>query len=644
MVTTGTSPRHSLQRILLAAAAAVIGLAIVGLWESRFYFVFSSEIYLPLHALAEMASVVVSFAIFALYWNAYGEFHSARGVFLGTAFLGVAILDVFHILGFPGMPPFISASSVDKGIWFFVSARLWATSALVISTFVPDREQRGFLSPMPLIACNLAGAGAIFVVVSFMPERLPAMFIQGLGVTPLKVAFEWVILGLSLAGGVTYARAYLRSGERFFELLAIALVIGGIGELFFTLYSAAYDVYNFTGHVYKVISYYLIFSALFVSAIQRPYRELAWLYDQIENELKRTIARLDTTIAAIPVGVVIYNPSGNIVRMNSTAEQILGLESSDAIIDGLRLVSAEKPDGTPWSADEMPASLALHGETVQGVVMDLRRPDGRKVSVSASAAPIETGRGREGAVVSFTEVTRLLQLQQRQEDLVRMVSHDLRSPLTAIYGQAQLMERMLLRSGGDDKIRQSASGIVLGARRMEAMIRDLVEIAKVESGQQEANRMPVALAPFAGELLERLAAAMDSGRIVQEIGEGLPELLVDPNHLERILTNLLSNALKYSAFDMPVRLRAEGDGQWVRISVTDRGSGIPSDEIPRLFERFYRSRTTKKAEGLGLGLFITRTLVEANGGWISVESEVGVGSTFQLVLPVAEQSPPGGVA
>ena len=129
---------------------------------------------------------------------------------------------------------------------------------------------------------------------------------------------------------------------------------------------------------------------------------------------------------------------------------------------------------------------------------------------------------------------------------------------------------------------------------------------------------------------------METSRIQEEIPADLPPVCADYARLERILINLLSNALKYSDPGTPVRLRAwQQDGQVV-VAVSDQGRGIAPEEIPHLFERFYRTAGARKAEGIGLGLYITRILVEAHGGRIWVESEVGKGSTFSFSLPITE--------
>ncbi|MHB0870226.1 MAG: GAF domain-containing sensor histidine kinase [Chloroflexota bacterium] len=242
------------------------------------------------------------------------------------------------------------------------------------------------------------------------------------------------------------------------------------------------------------------------------------------------------------------------------------------------------------------------------------------------------GLGLENALLHDS----LHEMQEQQQDLVRMVSHDLRSPLTAVQGQAQLLLRMLERSGQDGRLRQSADAIYTGARRMNVMIQDLVDMARVEIRQLKVNRTAMQMGPFLTNLKQRLAEVLDTERVHIDIPEGLPPVWADPDRLERALTNLLSNALKYSQPDTDVPVTAWATNREVVVSVTDRGPGIPPEELGQLFQRRYRARGARKAEGLGLGLYITRMLVEAMGGRIWAESEVGQGSSFSFTLPRVE--------
>lgn len=361
--------------------------------------------------------------------------------------------------------------------------------------------------------------------------------------------------------------------------------------------------------------------------------------DTYGAELQQQIARLDTVIASAPDGLAIYDPGGRIIRTNRLASEMLGFppEGTMTLAEQVAQLRAETAEGKPFAPEETPPARALRGQAVHNVVMVLHRPDGQALWMLVSAAPIRTQDGTLlGAVAAFRDITAQHELEEQREDILRAISHDLRSPLSAILGQAQLLARRLDKPELEGA-RGSAEAIVVSARRMNAMIQDLVDAARLESGQLRLNREAIELRSFTADLLRRLEPVLETGRVRVEVPEGLPSVYADPDRLERILTNLLSNALKYSPPGTEVTVRAvQRDGEIV-VSVSDRGPGIPPEDLPKLFQRYARTAVGEaRRDGLGLGLYITRKLVEAHGGRIWVDSQVGVGSTFSFSLPIAQ--------
>jgi len=226
--------------------------------------------------------------------------------------------------------------------------------------------------------------------------------------------------------------------------------------------------------------------------------------------------------------------------------------------------------------------------------------------------------------------------QEEREDLMRTISHDLRAPLTIIRGHAEIISELLQAEPGlTPAVRESIGAIERSVDGMNSMIRDLVDAARLEGGQLTLELAPVEPAEYLADLLRRSGAVVEIGRIVLELAPALPPVRADRNRLDRIMLNLLTNAQKYSPPGSPIELRAEPAEEQVAFSVLDHGRGIVPEDLPHIFERFYRPQTGRKAESVGLGLYITKGLVEAHDGRISVASEPGKGSTFTFTLPVA---------
>jgi PAS domain S-box-containing protein len=362
--------------------------------------------------------------------------------------------------------------------------------------------------------------------------------------------------------------------------------------------------------------------------------------EQLLAEVQRRIAELEATFASMADGIVIYTADGAIEYANELAEQVLGFTREVRALpyrSRLEALRLETIDGRPFPVEDLPSYHALHqGETLRGRQIVIQRPQG-KYWLSVSAAPIRTPDGQVlGAVMNFTDITPLHELQEQQKTLLHLVSHDLRSPLTIIKGYASLLESSMEESSVNDLVRNGFAAIQRGVKRMDVMIEDLVEVARLEGRQAELKWQPVELSDYVADLLTRAGQAMEVARITTAFPPDLPSVNADADRLERILLNLLTNALKYAEAGTPVLLRAARREREVVISVSDQGSGIEPDELSHLFERFYRASGSRKAEGIGLGLYITRLLVEAHGGQIWADSLVGQGSTFSFTLPITE--------
>jgi len=360
---------------------------------------------------------------------------------------------------------------------------------------------------------------------------------------------------------------------------------------------------------------------------------------QLLQRVEQWAAEMDATISSIADGVIIYGADAGITRINRAAEIIFGYTPEiEALPFPERLVHlrVESADGAVLTLEEQPPWRALHGETVHGMVLTFTRDDGQRRWISISAAPILSPDGELlGAVATLSDITALHEMQQRQEELLHIVSHDLRTPLAVIHGHMQLLEEALTNQHLDGEISFSTSTIDRNVQRMNAMIQDLVDMARLEGHQFTLALDTIFLQHYVPDLIARMRDVLPMQRVITDLPPDLPPVRADYSRLERILLNLLSNAFKYSAADTPVRLQAIRQEDSLLISVSDQGRGIDPQDLPHVFERFYRAGGARQAEGIGLGLYITNLLVEAHGGHILVESTPGQGSTFAFTLPIA---------
>ena len=366
------------------------------------------------------------------------------------------------------------------------------------------------------------------------------------------------------------------------------------------------------------------------------------------KETQRRLAQLDAIFESTHALLALLDRDLNFVMVNSAYAESSGHSKGELIgrnhfalfpnAENQAIFERVRDTGEPYRAVEKPFEYADQPE--RGVtywnwtLVPVKAEDGTVQELVFSLLDVtETVRARQRIEQL---VDGLRRANEEREDFIRTISHDLRNPLTAIAGHAQLL-RYLLSQKEMQREADSAQAIITSTKRMNSMIQDLVESTRLEAGKLEMRKEPTDLLQLLVSLVERAGTPEERARIKLQFSEWVPPVLADPERLERVVVNLITNALKYSPPDLPVTVRLERQNGEVVITVADRGKGIPVEEQPYLFERFYRARTGRRVEGLGLGLYIARLIVEAHQGRIWVKSEEGKGSTFYVALPVEKQ-------
>ena len=365
-----------------------------------------------------------------------------------------------------------------------------------------------------------------------------------------------------------------------------------------------------------------------------------WAAEAAADGAGRRAAELEAIMEAIPDGVMVFDAAGAVVRMNAAAAESwrgVGIDIGSAGGSAFQHFELRGEDGRPMPAGEWPVRRALSGERVRGVHLRCAPEGARPMWMLASAAPILDAAGKVmGAVLNFSDETTLHELAEARDDLIRMVSHDLRTPLSAIYAQAHLIRRAADPPG---KAGERAAAIERSCERMSGMIQDVVEVTLLEAGQLPVTLTPVDVAALVPDILHGIRGGLAVDRVRLQLAPACWASL-DPARLERVVVNLVSNALKYSSQDVLVSLECMDNA--VALAVADTGVGISADDQARIFERYYRAKGNRRPEGLGLGLYITRLLVEGMGGRIEVESRLGAGSTFRVIFSAAGVPGTGG--
>jgi two-component system phosphate regulon sensor histidine kinase PhoR len=342
-------------------------------------------------------------------------------------------------------------------------------------------------------------------------------------------------------------------------------------------------------------------------------------------ELARDRGRMAAILAGMVEGVIVVDPQGRLQLANEAARQMLRLDSLAVGRHYLEII-------------RHPAIKTLVGESLDGGTpsfVELSPPRDPSRILTARAAPSDAGGGSVGTVVVLHDITDLRRADQVRRDFVANVSHELRTPLTAVRGYLEALAEPDVE--GEDR-RRFLDILMSNTRRMERLVRDLLRLARLDAGQEILELASCDVRELLQSVVEDLKPALEARRQNMEIavGPGASRVTADPAKLHDVLRNLIANASTYAPEASRIRVEVERQPELVRIAVTDEGPGIPDEDLPRIFERFYRVDKSRARDpgGTGLGLAIVKHLVELHGGRVRVENAPGAGACFTIELPV----------
>ncbi len=364
-------------------------------------------------------------------------------------------------------------------------------------------------------------------------------------------------------------------------------------------------------------------------------KEMEILKSEQEKSL-RDIAteksRIVTIINCMVDGVLVCDRDSCVVLSNPAAARMLGIQESALVGRPLSKCSVDQTLGKTVTE-----SLRATDPAFATVSQELCPTDSPPTYLRAHTAPVKNDWGETlGAVTVLQDITGLKELDRMKSDFVAMVSHELRSPVTSIQQQLSVMVEGL---SGDLTERQTR--MLTRAKERAGglldLINDLLDLSKIEAGMAVQYREPLKLEELLKSVYEQMLpeAKAKGVKLKFHVRRPIPPVNGDRSNLEGVFTNLVNNAIKYTPEGGAITIRSKGDGKNVRIEVSDTGIGISKEDLPRIFDRFYRVKTEKTRQiiGTGLGLCIVKQIVEAHLGRISVQSEEGGGSTFTVVLP-----------
>jgi two-component system, OmpR family, phosphate regulon sensor histidine kinase PhoR len=355
------------------------------------------------------------------------------------------------------------------------------------------------------------------------------------------------------------------------------------------------------------------------------------------RDLQESRGRLDAVIDSMKDGLVVYDREGRALRANTFMLSLFGL-SSTAVLGRTAEEVAAMTGEPPIEAKERGLVLSSTNEDqlAAAAVFELDSPRTRFVRRVISPV-IGQGAPLSGLVVVYQDITDQKEVEQLKDDFLSIASHELKTPLTSIMGYTQLLSRRLApearRAGSDDAIEV----IENQCRRMKRLVEDLLDVSRIERGTLGTAHSKVDLLCLTENVVRKFEATSPEHKFMLDKPKADVPVWCDEDRLEQLLSNLVSNAVKYSPDGGKVEVRVTRNGETAEVAVRDWGIGIPADQQPRIFSRFYQAESVVRSRrfgGMGLGLFISKAIVDEMGGSIRVDSTVGKGSTFRFTLPI----------
>jgi PAS domain S-box-containing protein len=358
----------------------------------------------------------------------------------------------------------------------------------------------------------------------------------------------------------------------------------------------------------------------------------AELYQQVSDERRALSAIIDNSAE----GVMILDGSGQVQVFNRALAHMTGWDADDALGQSAAQVLALRDrQGHPLSLPEAPSQRTSVAEARTYVEGDVVRRGGPPMTAGVTATPLYDGDGNLVRVIlNVVDITRFRQAEELKSTFVSVVSHELKTPVALIKGYAETLRR----EDADwdrDTMQESLGVIAEEADHLTHLIDSLLEASRIQAGGLRLEPTDVHLPRLAEKVVDGFRTQTESHTFELDFGPEFPPVWGDPERLREVLTNLVSNAVKYSPDGGTVWVGGRTDQTGVTVYVADQGIGIPPEEQARIFERFHRvdSGLHRSTEGTGLGLYLVKAIIEAHGGRVWVESAPGRGSIFMFALP-----------
>ena len=513
----------------------------------------------------------------------------------------------------------------------------------VWARFIPTGYQLPIGLSVSDLAAGVAGIGSLIVLI--LCFWLPRKHETGIGIFVYLLTVTVATTTIITSGGVVSPFLVM--------WIIVAIFAGFFGAIILGIMGLLVILQIIATSVQQGINIQFTIGYLFFGFLPLIFSLVLWIRRQktddntssLENKLSAVESKSDVVINAIDDGVLAISKDGNIELINPSAQQIIGWDQGDAL--GLNWKSVLKlvtSDGKDVEDLENPiVQSLLKNQPTHNDKLFLLTSSEKRILVSIVSSPV--GTEGEGVIVVFRDITKEKAEEREQAEFISTASHEMRTPVASIEGYLGLALNPAT-AHIDEKARDFITKAHESAQHLGRLFQDLLDISKVEDGRMKNNPKIINVNEFLKDIFDGLATKADEKQLnyifmPDIIDEGKEKSLqpifyanIDPDHFREVVSNLIENAIKYTPSGEVV-VNVTGDDKQISVSVKDSGIGIPAEDIPHLFQKFYRvdNSDTREIGGTGLGLYLSRRLAEAMSGNLRVESKYKEGSTFYLEIP-----------
>lgn len=600
------------------------------------HFIFSNWLWIqaPFHSTIEALGGLagLSLAVILLLLRRGYKKDTPHYLWLASGLIGMGVLDIFHASVSPGnLFVWLHSTAVFVGGLFF--AAVWLPVSLSRSKLVV------FLPVWVAIATSVLGLFSIF-----SPQTLPLMVVQGI-FTPAAGAINYLGAFFFLLSTIYLINRYRKKRDPN-ELVFINLsLLFGIGGLLFYI-SELWQADWWWWHFVRLTAYFIALQYELTTykrleqereqadeKVKKLNKDLEQRVKERTQELEIAKNKSETLLASIGDGVFAIDREQNIIHLNRRAEELSGYKTSEVLgkpyYDFLKFIKVEdKSENIEFIRGALKGrAAAMTDKTV------LIGKDKKELPVADTAAPIKDKEGKIlGVIVIFRDATQERELERMRAELISLTGHQLRTPLTVIKGYLELLKESKLSA----EAKEYADKIEKNTKEMTELIDDVLNVSRIEQGRIEFKPEPIRLEAIVDGLIKDFLPLSKKRNIIiefEKLQKPFPEVSVDPKYLREAVQNIISNAINYTKDKVVIFLK-KLDHE-ICFVCADNGIGIPKEEQSKIFTKFYRASNIVKTgvRGTGLGLTITKAIIEQHRGRIWFESEENKGTTFYITLP-----------